>query len=73
MPGLRYRTMNLYKLSACDEDGAVQCIVETLEAFFAATNALRKKNVECLGWEGPKRAHVVMEEAQARFAKKSTS
>jgi inorganic pyrophosphatase len=42
---------------------------EELEAFFAATTALQKKNVECLRWSGPKKADSILEQARSRYSK----
>jgi inorganic pyrophosphatase len=42
---------------------------EELESFFQETAALEKKEVECLGWHGPKRASELLDEAIQRHRK----
>jgi inorganic pyrophosphatase len=44
-------------------------IREELERFFEQTAALERKQVECVGWQGPKRASELLEEAAHRYRK----
>jgi inorganic pyrophosphatase len=42
-----------------------------LERFFVATSELQKKEIDCLGWRGPKHAGRLIRAGEKRFAQKS--
>jgi inorganic pyrophosphatase len=50
-----------------------EALRKELEAFFAATNALKEKDIEVLGWESAKEAQSILDEAMATFAKKKVA